>query len=1311
MIRQSVKKPYLILVMVIIVMMLASVSLTKMTTNLLPDFNLPYLMVITTDAGASPEKVEQEVTEPVESVLSTINGLSTYTSVSAENYSMTTLEFEEDADMDAALVKVYTALDTVKESLPDTASEPVVMEISMDMLATMYVGISDDEMDIYELTEYVENEVQPYFQRVGGVANVSTLGLTTQMIELHLNQEKIDDLNDELVAYVEDKFADAKEALDDAASEISEGKEKLEDSDEELSDQIDDTSSEMAKYTKQLNQALATQAAYEAALSSLNADKAALEAEKQAYIDAGVVSGYEGINTLFATLKTTLSDAATAAYLGVSADEVPKDVEEALSDAEKLANAITVLNATNQSEAASSLAAENLQSMYTIVEERIPEIDTELKNLATEITANETVKAQVDEAVEEALDKYEEVEVGKITAASAFGSSSAQIAAGQSALEDAEKELESSTEEYEEARDAALEAANLDSLLDLETLSNLIKAQDFQMPAGYIDENESDTDTQWLLKVGEKVESADELSEMILTHVDGIGDITVSDIADITVIDDSDDSYCRMNGKEAVLLSIYKASTAGTSNTSKNLNNAIDELLAQNETLNANILMDQGEYISMFINSILGNMLWGAFLAVVVLIIFLRSPKPTLVVAFSIPFSLLLAVLVMYFAGISLNIMSMSGLALGIGMLVDNSIVVIENIYRLRSRGLTAPAAAVWGARQVAGAITSSTLTTICVFLPMIFTTGTVRQFMVAFALTITFSLLASLLVAITVAPAMGSVLLKKGTPKQWGFFDTLQNGYAKILGFFLSHKWIPLGVAVGLLAFSVWGVARMGIVLLPTMSSDQIYVTVEMDESLDRDECYEKADSITDKIMAVESVESVGAMTNLSSVFSGSFGQSENNFREVSYYLTLAEDIDTESELAAAEEAIDSALSDLTDCEYEIAESGSGDMSSYMSSGLTLNIYGKDTDTLTEISEEVMDAVGEVEGFENISNGQEDSDEVIHLVIDRQKAAQYNLTIAQVYAELTDRLNTEADTVAIEEDGRDIDVTIVDERDMLTLDNLMDTQIEVTVKDDDGNDETKDIALSDIASIEKETSNASISSENGTHMMSVTADTIDGYNTTRLSEKLESKLDAIELPVGYSIENSGEVEEVSDMLAQVMKLLILGFALVYLIMVAQFQSFLGPFIILFTVPLAFTGGLLGLMISGDLISIVSLLGFLVLMGTVVNNGIVFVDYVNRLRIIDGMERREALITTGKTRMRPILMTALTTILAMAAMMISSDFSSSLTRGMAVVVSGGLAYATLMTLFVVPVMYDILYKRKPHNVDTGDDLNAPPEIS
>nr|MCR4842764.1 efflux RND transporter permease subunit [Eubacterium sp.] len=286
MIKESVKKPYLILVFVIVIMMLAGVSLTRMTTDLLPSIDTPYLIVITTYPGASPEKVELEVTEPVESVLSTVSNVETYTSQSAENYGLTMLQFTDGTDMDAALVNVYTSIETIKDSLPDSAGEPQVMEISMDMLATMYLCVSNEGMDVYELSDYVDEELKPYIQRVEGVASVSTIGLVEDMFEVRLDAEKIEGLNDKLAASVSDELAEAKEALDDAQSEIDSGSSKLDDAADELDEQETKTSKELAKYTKQLNKALATQSAYEATLTSLKASKAALEAEKKAYEDA-----------------------------------------------------------------------------------------------------------------------------------------------------------------------------------------------------------------------------------------------------------------------------------------------------------------------------------------------------------------------------------------------------------------------------------------------------------------------------------------------------------------------------------------------------------------------------------------------------------------------------------------------------------------------------------------------------------------------------------------------------------------------------------------------------------------------------------------------------------------------------------------------------------------------------------------------------------------------------------------------------------------------------------------------------------------
>ena len=1364
MIKLSVKKPFTILVAVVAVLMLAAVSLTKMTTDLLPEISTPYMVVVTTYPGASPEKVELEVTQPLEDALSGVNGVKNVTSSSAENYCMIMLEFQDDTHMDSALVKVNTAIDTVEDSLPDLCSTPSILELSMDMMATMYVAVSHSDMDIYQLTDYMNDEAVSWFQRQEGVASVSPMGLVEELVEIRLDQGKIDALNEKLIAQVQKRLDEARQQLDDAQAEIDKGLAQLESGEDQLNDAQNTTAGELGELTKQMNEALATQAAYTAILTSLQANQTALQTELQAYQDAGVVDSYNQINAMFAQLQdssggtdtftqlyetvytqaliSSVQSACDQAGLGITVDEtnvdaalaqldtaaalaaraeaavtamvalgqvasaasgLPTSIEDALANPEKLEAARDMLQSAGQSEAAAMLTEENLRQLSNIVTVRIPQIEGELANLDVEIMANRMALDGVTAAVQAALDNYAAMEAGKISAAAGFGSALAQLQQGRTALEEAQAQLDAAAKEYETAREAALENANLNGLLTLDTLSALIYAQNFSMPAGYIDDKE---DKQWLIKVGEELQTPDDLRDMVLTAVDGIGDITVGDVAEVVVLDNAQDSYSRINGQPAVLLSIYKSSTASTSAVSKTCNEAIVQLMEREPGLAVTVLMDQGEYIELFINSILGNIVVGALLAILVLAVFLRSVKPTLVVAFSIPFSVLVAVLIMYFSGITLNIMSMAGLALGIGMLVDNSIVVIENIYRLRGRGLSAPRASVQGAKQVAGAIISSTLTTVCVFLPIIFTSGMVRQLMVPFALTITYALLASLIVALTVVPCMGSVLLRNDQPKHTQLFQKVLGGYEKSLNFCLKRKWVPLTLACALLAFCIVAVTRMGIVVIPAMNSDQVMATVVMDEDLTLEECYAKADEATHRMLTVEGVDQVGVMTNMGNMLGLSLGG--NDHYNYTYYLVLDESVDKVSEVEALQTELEAALADLERCTVTVAASGSMDLSALTSMGLSITVSGDDSATLRQVSEEVMALVEEVEGFTEVSNGTEEADQVIQVNVDKDKAMRLGLTVAQIYGEIAGRLTTSATAATITRDGVQMDVVIVDETDPLTVENLLQLELTATVMDEEGNQVTELHTLDEVATVEYTDALSSISRSNGTHTMTVTAATEAGYNTARLAQLVQDKLDSHQWPQGYSVTIGGEAQQVTDMLSQMVLLMALGCVLVYLVMVAQFQSLLSPFIILFTIPLAFTGGLIGLLLFGEQLSMISLLGFTVLMGTVVNNGIVFVDYVNQLRL-GGLEKHDALVASGKTRMRPILMTTLTTVLAMSTMMFSRDITASMSRGMAVVVGGGLTYATLMTLYIVPVMYDILYRKKPTVVDVGDDLDQVPD--
>ena len=1202
--RFSVKKPYIVTVAVIIILILGGVSLTKMKTDLLPDMDLPYLAVITTDPGASAEKVESEVTDVLEGSLSKVSGVSSVQSQSADNYSMIFLEFEDGSDMDSAMVKASSAVNEVSSQLPETAGSPNYMEISMDMMATLYVAASYDDHDIFDTTSLVKDKAVPELERINGVADVSTVGAAEKSVEVRLSDSKIEDINNKLLASVNSQLYDAKKSIDEGEAKLAEAE------------------------------------------SQLNSQKEALEQKQQE----------------------------TSDQLGQASSGLTLAISGKTSEITSLQAEIGALKAVDPSGAN-------------------PQVQAKIGQL---VQKAQTVTGEL-EAYQKQL---AEVQSGSITAATQFGSASAQLASVQQTIDSNKQQLTDARSQYESSREEALSKANVDALVDKETLAGIIKAQDFSMPAGYLD---SGSDDQWLLRAGDNISSISDLRSLLLADIDGVGEIRLADVADITEVDNVGDQYMRINAKDGVLLSVFKNSTASTSEVSADTRAALTKIEQANPGLHLTVVSDQGSFIALYINSILQSLLLGALLAVVVLIVFLRDWRPTLIMAFSIPFSVLCALVVMYFSGISLNIMSLGGISIAIGMLVDNSIVVLENIYRLRSRGIPPARAAVQGAKQISGAVIASTLTTICVFLPIVFTTGMVNQLMLPFALTIAYVLTASLLIALTMVPAASSFLFKNYIPRRNNWFEALQTKYARSLAFFLRHKALPLVVSVVLLAVAVIGVVNMGITMIPTMTSKTATVTVTMPEDTDKETAYATADKVMDEAMGIDGVKFVGAMDGTSStsmVASDiSSSSSSDKFHQVfTFYVQTDSSVATEGQVLSILDQLQQRTSGLN-CEVITDASSSEAMSSMTGSGLSLRIQGPDQDELVRISEDVMGIVGQVEGYTEIENGMEDAATELHLVVDRDKLTKDGYTVAQLYSDLAKKLSESADAPSMTLDGSKMNVSVVDKTNPVTADNLLDTEIEIT------NQQTGDTTthkLREFATVEQGVASPTMIHVNSTRAITVTADVEDGYNNALLARDLQTKLKDYQLPEGYTIQTSGELENINTMLSQMMLLLILGFVLIYLVMVAQFQSLLSPFIVILTVPLAFTGGLFGLVAAGEQLSMLSLLGIAVLMGTVVNNGIVFVDYVNQLRR-GGLSKHDALVAAGRTRMRPIMMTAITTIFAMLPMVFSDAVGSSMQRGMAVVVVGGLLYATFMTLYVVPVMYDILYRRVPREVDLGDE--------
>ena len=1283
----SVKKPFTVLVAVIMVLMLGFVSISNMQTNLLPDVNTPFLMVVTVYPGASPERVESEVSDVMQNALGTVAGVESVTATSAENYSLLLMQFSDDTDMNSAMVKVSNKVDQTTASLPSSCLTPSIIEYSLNMNAFMTAAVSREGSDVYDLSEFVSDTLVPYVERKGGVSSVSTNGLIEKMVQVQLSQEKIDTINAKLLEVIDVQLADARKQLESAEAQIEAGRKEYDRQFKNYNKTVSDTV--MQQFSGQVGEAVETvRKQAQALLDSVNQLIAVVQEPEiqQALID--VRDGLQRVMDKFN--ETGMKDIDSLIEIVAELRDITDKLTGALQQLQQRLNTEAGTEGSTAADLADDLQVQ--QSLNTVYN-----------------TLNDVIKAMDDvpglmSTFSDALGTYSQQQMQAYM----------KFTEAREMLNEYEKQLTEAKQQYEDAKEKAMASSDVSKMLDIDTLAQLIYAQNFSMPAGYVKDSSGKS---WLLKVGEEYDSIEDISGALLLHVDGFGDVRLSDVADVEVIDNAEASYTRLNGERAAVLKIYKGATSSASEVSDNCLSAFQELEAQYDGLHVVVLSNQGNYITIIVKSILSSMVIGAALAIIVLAIFLRDVKPTLVVGFSIPLSVLFAVVLMYFTGMDLNVMTLAGLSLGIGMLVDNSIVVIENIYRLRGRGVPAARAAVQGAKQVGMSVVASTLTSVCVFLPVVFSSSIVKSLMQPMSLCIGYCLMASLIVALTVVPAAASTVLKKAEPKQLKWFDKIQDKYAKSLEWCFRHRALPLLAAVVLLAFCGWQVFSMGVELLPTITSNEAIVTLSTTKDLSKEDSYAIAGKAVEAMLEVDHVEEVGITTDtrVAGMDIGQLGlpttitdllNAANSYGTYQVNVMLDESLSS-SEIETARQALEDALSGIEDCTAKVEISGMQELTSQLASGLSVKIYGSDAETLSQLSEKVVDIVNDTEGFANATNGLGSGDATINLHIDRDKVRSYGLTVAQVYQQIAAKLTTTTTAqTPVTVDGSTMSVQISNNLDPVTKENMMDITFETTVMSADGTTSTGTCTLADMATWDTGSAPDSITSEDQTQYVSVTADTLDGYNTTVQARVLEKKLNEFalsdEMPEGCSFSMGGESDSVNFMVNEMVQWLALALPFVYLVMVAQFQSLLSPFIVLFTIPLAFTGGLLGMLFTGQQLTMISLMGFIVLMGTVVNNGIVFVDYANQLRL-GGMERRAALIATGKTRMRPILMTTLTTVLAMLQLVFSNDMASQLMSGMAIVIICGLSYATLMTLYIVPILYDILFRKPPLNVDVGSD--------
>lgn len=1338
--KLSVKKPMTIFVAVIVVIVLGIVSVFKMTPDLLPNMDFPYAIILTTYPGQTPETVESVVTKPLEQSLSTIDGVKTITSTSSDNYSILTLEFEDGTNMDTATVDMRGNLDTIKDAWPDGVGSPYLMKINPNMMPVAMVAVDYDGYDTVQISDYVNNELKNQLEGIDGVASVSTKGIVTQKENVIISQTKIDALNAKINDALNDKFGDAEKKISDAKKELQDNISKAEQGSDTIEQSINDLNSQQEEVAKQLADAQCkAQSGYTEILNakmqlldqqqSLTATKQTLTIAYQTLTQikekldslqdekVQLTQQIETFEKIYNDYKDALSKLANPdltdeqlaqvrAILAKIDEELDKygfpkeELEERLNNAKNaLTNVDKAITQTVEALKGLDTTDEKLDDTIAEIADKISQVDGGITQIAAAVKGLDNNTVSVNQALSE-IEKQQSLAAYQLSGGlSALNTKQSEVNSALTQLNSAQEELKSASDELSDQKDKAKKAADMTNTVTISNVSNILTAQNFSMPAGYVSDDEN---IKYLVRVGDKIDGDKEMQSLALfdTGIDGIGVVKLSDVADVFIADDSDEVFTKINGNSGVVFSFSKQSDAATATVSENIAKKLNSLTQENEGLHFTTLMDQGDYIDIIINSVLQNLLMGAVLAIIILYLFLRDIKPTLIVALSIPVSVIFALVLMYFSGVTLNMISLSGLAIGVGMLVDNSVVVIENIYRLRNLGVPPVKAALNGAKQVAGAIASSTLTTICVFFPIVFIEGLTRQIFMDMALTITYSLLASLIVALTLVPAMGQRMLRKVKPVKHGMFDKMLGGYEKSIRFVLKHRAIALIAAVVLLFGSMFGAVARGFSFMPNMASTELSVTVSLDDSATMDDTIDAAQNLLDTLSEYDEFETVGVMTGSTTSLmglTGSVSSSDADKGSVMAYAVFKDDKVKNSESISKE--IEAELQSIDGDVVVSGSSSSSSMSAMLGNdGVSIKLYGDDLKTLQNTAKDMAEKLAAVDGIDETDNGIGATSGEIKVTVDKTKAAKKSLTVAQVYQQIAAAITSETTSSTLTNSGKDLDVVVIkDENSDVTKNNIKD--IKLTYTDKEGNEKTT--KLSEVAEISDSESMNSITRSDQKRYIKVSGTLKDGYTNTDVSNKAKALFDDYKLPDGCSIEYSGSNESTMEAVNQMLLMMLLGVILIYLIMVAQFQSLKSPFIIMFTIPLAFTGGFLGLLITGFDVSVVALLGFVMLCGIIVNNGIVLVDYINNLRL-EGKERREAIVEAGKTRMRPILITAITTVLGLSTMALGIGTGSEIMQPIAIVCIGGLLYATIMTLYIVPVIYDILSKKELRKVSESD---------
>jgi len=821
--------------------------------------------------------------------------------------------------------------------------------------------------------------------------------------------------------------------------------------------------------------------------------------------------------------------------------------------------------------------------------------------------------------------------------------------------------------------------------LSMTGLSNSLKMENLNLPGGSVKKG----DKNLLVRSIGEFESVKEISDIPIVLANG-GKIQLSDVAEVSLIPKEITRINELDGKQSVSINIFKQSGYNTVDVADKVNAELAKLEKEVEGVQIENVFDQSTYIKKSIQNVSKSGLIGGALAILVLYLFLRNIRSTFIIGISIPVSIIATFSLIFFSGITLNLMTLGGLALGMGMLVDNSIVVLENIYRFRQEGYSRIEAAKEGAGEVGMAVIASTLTTVAVFLPIVFVEGITSIIFRELALTITFALLSSLVIALTVVPMLSSKILRvkcsekrkvKSRTRIFKIFDNtfsaVEEKYKILLRKAIEHKLLTIAVALIIFVSSIFAVTQVGAEFLPSTDEGRISIDIELPTGANLEKTRDYVDEIEKLINDIPEIDTVFA-----SIGGGnSFISSGNQSNVASLDLALVSLAERERSSKYVADDIRKRLSDIAGADIQVqAVSNQTGGPGMGSTPVSIRIQGDELDVLKGISQDFIDILNSVQGTREVSSSFDEGLPEIQVKIKRDIASQYGISSYQIAQTVRDNLSGISST-KYKVGGNEIDV-MVEAVDYLKddINNFRYLQIKSPMG--------VSVPLELIADIYETKGPVSISRIGQVRTVTVSSDII-GRDVASIVSDIEAQTDNYYLEDGYSFEIGGENEDLVESFKSLFLALILAVFLVYMILASQFESLLYPFIIMFTVPLAFSGGAFGLFLTGRTLSVPSVIGILMLAGIVVNNAIVLIDYVNILRR-KGHDVIEAILMAGPTRLRPILMTSLTTILALMPIALGTGEGAEIQSPLATVVIGGLLLSTLLTLVLIPVMYLVM---------------------